>query len=76
MCASGRLLPVRTRTIHPRQNSEAVLVLMVSAVKVDEEIEERDGKKMGWKSEVGSLFKGVESLFDVLSSNARTTDNG
>jgi hypothetical protein len=51
-------------------------VLMVPAVKVDEEIEERDGKKMGWKSEMGSHFKEVESLFDVLSSNARTTDNG
>jgi hypothetical protein len=51
-------------------------VLMVPAVKVDEEIEERDGKKVGWKSEMGSLFKEVEFLFDVLSTNTRTMDNG
>jgi hypothetical protein len=40
------------------------------------EIEERDGKKMGWKREMESLFKEVEALFDVISSDAQTADDG
>jgi hypothetical protein len=74
----GRLLPVGTRTIPQWQTSEVVLALMVPAVEVDEEIEERNGKKIGWKREMESLFKEVEPVFDVTSSDThrqRTTDN-
>jgi hypothetical protein len=72
----GRLLPVGTRTIPQWQTSEVVLALMVPAVEVDEEIEERNGKKIGWKREMESLFKEVEALFDVISSDAQTADDG
>jgi hypothetical protein len=37
-------------------------------------VEEKDGKKVEWISEMESLFKDVETLFDIISGDTRSND--